>query len=942
MSEPNLVLLPWVRRGGPLDLPPDPRDGHPASSVASTAEVRVNGAGPATVAFRLLGPGDVTGLAPQQVIRTDPAPGARTFESNYLAQVELDEPALPWLFTPASASAGRLRPWLCLVVVREQPGVQLLPPGRGVLPVLRIGGAARPEDELPDLDESWAWAHAQLASDVVPGDAALAGALAGDPGRSLARLVSPRLLAEQTAYLACVVPTFEAGRRAGLGDDPGDAEGPAWRRAPDMAPVDLPVLHHWRFATGPAGDFQSLALAIRGRPVAEGFGTRAVDLSTSGLGVPGADDVQLRLAGALLTLGPRAEPWSDPAMAARFADSLTEVVNAPDDAPAGTPLLAPPRYGSPYVLAPRLDPARPGRWYEQLNRDPAHRVAAALGTLVVQHQQETLVAAAWDQAADLRAAGRVLGLATLGLALADSLHRRHVAPLPPEAGLFVLAPLRARLLGAPATGTGDGASFAQRWAEARLPDRALSPAVRRATRPRGPAVRRLRRGAPSARLDVLGRMAPAVRVGRELTPVAGPLTFEVGGASSPTPVEASWAQVSAAAVTHAPPRPGFALAPAPVPTPGPRPLPPVLGGGVLDPGVVGPVLGGRAVPLARRRPGDPGDPTEPGPVDPVDPDPVDPDPVDPRPPRRDSADAVAFRAAAARQLAAFLPPPPPDRPPLGVLRSGDVFAEAVALTAPTRTFGASVAGLLEDPGPAVPTVPAVPGSGGVVPALRFAPRFDTPMSRALVELGQHWLLPGLDGVPANTALGLRTNGAFVEAFMVGLNHELGRELLWREYPTPLTATFFDRFWDAAVDPDAPPDVAPLDAWGDRGLGAPTVSEDRFVLLLRSELVRRFPDVLVSATRPGPPAEHLLPVFRGSMEPDVTFFGFTVPLAEAEAWSIVIAEQPGAPRFGFEVGEAPAGVTHAPATEATSARQAARLRQLPARLTIPVAVLLRPA
>ena len=271
----------------------------------------------------------------------------------------------------------------------------------------------------------------------------------------------------------------------------------------------------------------------------------------------------------------------------------------------------------------------------------------------------------------------------------------------------------------------------------------------------------------------------------------------------------------------------------------------------------------------------------------------------------------------------------------GTLGAEAIFAEALALTTPSRTFAARVTGLLEEPAPPDPA-----STAEAVPSLLFAPRFDAPMSRSLVELGQHWLLPGLDGVPANTALGLRTNGEFVEAFMVGLNHELGRELLWREFPTPMTATFFDRFWDAAVDPEAPPDVAPLDSWADRALGAPTVVEDRFVLLLRSELIKRFPDALVSATKPGPPVERLLPVFRGSMDPDISFFGFTVPLADADDWSIVIAEQPGAPRFGFEVGEAPAGVSHAPATEATSARQAARLRQLPARITIPVSVLLQ--
>ena len=164
-----------------------------------------------------------------------------------------------------------------------------------------------------------------------------------------------------------------------------------------------------------------------------------------------------------------------------------------------------------------------------------------------------------------------------------------------------------------------------------------------------------------------------------------------------------------------------------------------------------------------------------------------------------------------------------------------MFDEAVALTAPARTFTAALAGLLE-----AARRPRTRPTPRCRPS-RFAPRFDTPMARSLAELGQHWLLPGLDGVPADTALGLRTNGAFVEAFMLGLNHEFGRELLWREFPTPLTATFFDRFWDAAVAPEAPPDVAPLADWADRALGAPTVVEERFVLLLRSELIRRFPD-----------------------------------------------------------------------------------------------------
>ena len=358
MTEPSLVFLPWVAPGRSAR----PSAGRPRRPPGEPGLGDRRGEGQRRRtgyrAVRLLGPGDVTGLPPQQVIRTDPAPGARTFEANYLPLVEFDEPALPWLFTPASASAGRLRPWLCLVVVREQPGVQLAPPARGSLPVLRIGVPARPEEELPDLDDSWAWAHAQLATEVAMTDAALADALAADPGRSLSRLVCGRLLAEQTEYLACVVPTFEAGRLAGLGDDPGAAEGPAWRRAPGMAPVELPVLHHWRFATGPAGDFQSLALAIRGRPVADGFGTRAVDLSTSGLGIAGAEDAQVRLAGALLALdAPVAAVVGPGDRQGASRRPCVDVLNAPDQVPANNPLLAPPRYGSAYRTPPAaLDP----------------------------------------------------------------------------------------------------------------------------------------------------------------------------------------------------------------------------------------------------------------------------------------------------------------------------------------------------------------------------------------------------------------------------------------------------------------------------------------------------------------------------------------------------------------------------------------------------------
>src|SRR5262249_56649819 len=126
--------------------------------------VKVDGAGDVGMDVRLYGPGDVTGLDPRQIVRTDPRAGATSYEDTYLASVEFARADLPWLFTPATASAAdRLRPWLGLVVLRRQEGVSLDPNPSGPLPVLEITAPARASAELPDLAQSWAWAHAQIA-----------------------------------------------------------------------------------------------------------------------------------------------------------------------------------------------------------------------------------------------------------------------------------------------------------------------------------------------------------------------------------------------------------------------------------------------------------------------------------------------------------------------------------------------------------------------------------------------------------------------------------------------------------------------------------------------------------------------------------------------------------------------------------------------------------
>jgi hypothetical protein len=291
------------------------------------------------------------------------------------------------------------------------------------------------------------------------------------------------------------------------------------------------------------------------------------------------------------------------------------------------------------------------------------------------------------------------------------------------------------------------------------------------------------------------------------------------------------------------------------------------------------------------------------------------------PPPTDNAAATLFRSLAGAHMARFNPlrsDPIPRTTDDGSL--DDAFAEAVGGTGAAQTLALRARA-------AVPAAAAGP--------VRLSPRFPQPMSRALAEVAQNLILPGLDHLPPNTIVPLETNTAFVEAFLAGLNTEMGRELLWRGYPAELTATYFDRFWDASSAPGRRPDIDPISIWGARALGAGAPAED-FVLLLRSELVRRYPDVVIFAVRNG---EERHPIFTGGFAPDLRYAGFDIPAAEIQSWSIVLMEHPSAPRFGVEVGTDTGSATHLPATDTNAASTALHLRQRPVRITIPATVLL---
>ncbi|HLT34794.1 MAG TPA: hypothetical protein VK034_00880, partial [Enhygromyxa sp.] len=161
MSDAVVYFLPWMRRGLVRQLASQAdADGVPTASLATVTASVVLGSETATRELEIAGPGVVIGVRRSQIVRRFPTPNTRDFERNDFPHVELASPDLPWMFTPASARADRLMPWLVLVVVEERDGVSHA--AGDPLPVLTVDSARR---ELPDLRQASAWAHVQAAVD---------------------------------------------------------------------------------------------------------------------------------------------------------------------------------------------------------------------------------------------------------------------------------------------------------------------------------------------------------------------------------------------------------------------------------------------------------------------------------------------------------------------------------------------------------------------------------------------------------------------------------------------------------------------------------------------------------------------------------------------------------------------------------------------------------
>jgi hypothetical protein len=841
-------FIPWARQGAATAVPTvETLDATLPAQVRLSVTVQVNARHDVPMTVRLYGPGDVTGIDRRQIIRTDPPHRATNFEPNYFPAVEFDRPDFPWLFTPAAATAeGQLRPWLCLVVVRRQAGVHLASaPGRP-LPVLTIEPPARPGEELPDLTDSWAWAHTQVVTS--DGGPSMAELLATNATQALSRLLAPRRLEAGVAYLACLVPAFEVGRQAGLGlsvtapDEQTDEQtlAPSWRAGDDAPPtVTLPVYYHWEFSTGVGGDFKSLARVLTGRPVPEGVGTREMAVDQLGFRLP---DLGVLPFGGALRAPPPPPQGGVPirprdALPTAFTDAFRDLLNLPEARTVDEdPIVVPPIYGQRQASLPTVPEAAPTpSWLRDLNLDPRHRAAAGLGVLVVQDQQEQLMASAWEQMGGLASQPRPFQAWQAAQAVLLAVYTKRLVPQPPDRLLQITGQAHARLALAGIhsfplqTGT-----LSQLVRQSWLPETVVAAPFRRVTRSQGPVARKLTVALTPSRGGV-----PLIR-----KLAVGPTT-DVVLAQQPLPWQVTPA-VTAGQVEHV--RRAYAATLVAM-TPNPQ--------------------------ISR-----------------------------------------LLQATEALQAYYTHPTavPTPATPALQPLPLTAVKSALLTELHPQKTIPAQVAARLKWPEEGAGT-----RLGDSLELPLPVPSFPQPMYEALKPLSQDFLLPGVEQIPPDSVLLLETNPPFIEAFLVGLNHEMGRELLWREYPTELRLTYFQRFWDTPGSGNGPTavQIPAIHLWAaDTGLGQHFMNgqaEGQLTLLIRGELLRRYPNTVVYAVEATP--DHKLgdrqvhPSFRGVLEPDITILGFALTTAQVRSgpgnpgWFIVIEQPPTEARFGLDVATA---------------------------------------
>lgn len=887
------TFLPWLRDGIANQI-----TGQSGNRATIPIELvvkgkKVSGSGDETVTIskdiEIYGPGDITGLDAKAIVKVEPRNWITNFEPNYLPYIDFYDEDFPWRYSPDTPKEHRLKPWLALIVLKEDEFSDRTNGKDKPLPSIVLTSDAK----LQDSDQLWAWAHVQTNRDLIEGSfkqnentdndiaKALGDLLKEDPDLAYSRIVCPRKLEAKVGYHAFLVPAFESGRLAGLGEDPAGAahiSAPAWDPAGMVDKLQLPYYHRWSFQTGTIGDFEYLVKLLEPKPVDKRVGKRDMDMQKPGAnlkGIEATDDLEgiLKLGGALrvpdlfyaddefaevqkdeywafrndlteaqiTSLNTDSQPQSisdlhpfqenlaafinltdsyakEDALTVNQASGIEQdtIPGDPDSAYNLTsnpdPLITAPLYGRWHALTQRLVKERDDsniapnyNWVHELNLDARWRVSAGFGTKVVQENQEDYMKSAWDQVGEIIEANNKIRQAQLATVVSQVFYTTHLGPIKEKntsKWLSIASPVHNRVLS-------EGLTVMHQKKASKLTQASTSVNMRKMLRPRGKLVKRLPFDAnirPDNLMDRINEGTVSAAPPKQ-TPQGLVTTSDIAKAVEPNNIPGfignrleknpwiKWIPLVLAVLIS------LTLVIF-------RPTGTLLAAGITTVGALVYVYrqlskwsketAAAAVLLEENQ--------TPESVDDLPNSPnfqltIPGESFTPRFGTTDSVESSRFKKALkgvnnTNQESAKI---------------GQVIARpTLNLTAINETVFQNLYPNMTIPRWVLQSLALPPSIFGqlkerFVEAMAY-PRFDLPMYKPLAEYSAELFLPNVNFIEQNSISILETNQKFIEAYMVGLNHEFARELLWREYPTDQRGSYFRQFWDV----DGYLDTNPLD------------------------------------------------------------------------------------------------------------------------------------
>lgn len=929
MNNPILAryaFLPWMKQGLSVKITEKDTLGLAASTfdertgIDLTAKIIASGneVDQVSKTVEFLGPGDVVGIDKGMIVKSEPANWITNFEPYHLPFIEFYDEDFPWRFTPAKANDNhQLRPWLMLVVLKESEFARRESQDRP-LPYLDIPGSNliynaqnSQNGPLPLPEQVWAWAHVQFNGDLDPTntpvpqmDDVLGNAITRfrqivkeDPDRAFSRIICPRKLENNTGYHAFLVPTFETGRLAGLGVDAAviaqvDAQQSSWGVNGQVSnPDQFPIYHEFYFKTGAAGDFEYLVRQLMPKELSQNVGRRLMDIQRPGYNIDydvnaGVGPGVVQLEGALKAPNVLGQNFLSNNANDPFVKELTELLNLSEGLIDANFNIGPGFANNPFGY-PDAGPIED----DPIVTPPIYGRWHALA--------RTLTINGTNWVHELNLDPRWRAVAGMGARFVQENQDFLMDQAWDQLGEVLEANKKIRW-----------AQLAQQTHHELFRKHVASQPGEYVTSMEAKAMRRIKDGTTSMYGKVTQSALPNAALShafRKIRRSNGPVMKRVDPTKAiVTQNENDLVRKMADQTVKAAPEKVYSPETANV-------LMNKLStsvGTILNTTASAPYYTIQKKEVVGS-----------------------PSPTD----GNEEANlktalqpyATYFNGANWQNRTV--------RPNYDLAAAKTRIIDKVKpLTAMPPQVYWEMENWPEDPSNLPPD--------RIVPALAY-PQFKLPVYESVVKLGVEYLIPNLNLIPYNSVSLLKSNQKFIEAFLAGMNHEFGRELLWREFPTDQRGSYFRQFWDSSdyvnvnnLDEEALEnrnlDIKEMHEWpsnlslGQNGLRP---EAEPMVLAIRGDLLKKFPNTVIYAQKAkwarhgdgepdlegtrqladeNDPANIKYPVFGAKIDPDITFIGFDLDEQEAKGdrndpnspgWFIVLKERPGETRFGFDIG-----------------------------------------